>query len=255
MIDLHTHILPGVDDGATDLDMALAMARDAAAKGVTAIAATPHFYELPQWPLVKQKVEELRSEFNNAQIGVELVAGAELMMDLGIMEMDAGEIPTYGDQGKFCLIEFPMRQIPMYAEEVLFDLQTKGIVPIIAHPERYGAIVENPNLALAWLRQGCLIQMNSGSILGRFGSKIQDTAKIMLNCNMVQLVASDGHGSERRRLNLPEAYAALVDIVGQVKARELVEGNPRSILDGDFQPKDEPVEYRKRRRFFFSRFA
>lgn len=77
----------------------------------------------------------------------------------------------------------------------------------------------------------------------------------MLNCNMVQLVASDGHGSERRRLNLPEAYAALVDIVGQVKARELVEGNPRSILDGDFQPKDEPVEYRKRRRFFFSRFA
>ena len=117
MIDLHTHILPGVDDGATDLDMALAMARDAAAKGVTAIAATPHFYELPQWPLVKQKVEELCSEFNNARIGVELVAGAELMMDLGIMEMDAGEIPTYGDQGKFCLIEFPMRQIPMYARK------------------------------------------------------------------------------------------------------------------------------------------
>ena len=77
MIDLHTHILPGVDDGATDLDMALAMARDAAAKGVTAIAATPHFYELPQWPLVKQKVEELRSEFNNAQIGVELAGGAD----------------------------------------------------------------------------------------------------------------------------------------------------------------------------------
>lgn len=255
MIDLHTHILPGVDDGAKNLEMALAMAGNAAASGVTIIAATPHFYELPQWSLVKEKVEELRSEFNKARIGVELVAGAELMMDPGIMDMAARDIPTYADKGKYCLVEFPLQQVPMYAEEVLFDLQTKGIIPIIAHPERYDAVVENPNLALGWLKQGCLIQMNSGSILGRFGSTIQETAKIMLNCNMVQLVASDGHGSERRRLNLPEAYSALVEIVGQARAQALVEDNPRSILAGDFQIKDEPTEYRRKRRFFFSRFA
>ncbi|HHT69054.1 MAG TPA: tyrosine protein phosphatase [Firmicutes bacterium] len=255
MIDLHTHILPGVDDGATDLEMALAMGRFASEGGITTIAATPHFYEIPTWSLVKQKVEELQNEFRNAQIPVDIVPGAELLMDMGIMDMEARDIPTYGDQGKFCLIEFPLQQVPMYAEQVLFNLQTKGITPIIAHPERYGSVVENPNLALGWLRQGCLVQMNSGSILGRFGSAVKETAKIMLTSNMVQLVASDGHGSDRRRLNLPEAFDALVEIVGASRARELVETNPRSILNGDFQLKVEPVEYRKRRRSFFSRFA
>jgi protein-tyrosine phosphatase len=255
MIDLHTHILPGIDDGAVDLDMALAMGRFAAAGGITTIAATPHFYEIPKWSLVKQKVEELQREFTKAQIAVDLVPGAELLMDMGIMDMEAQGIPTYGDGGKFCLIEFPLQQIPLYAEQVLFKLKAKGITPIIAHPERYGAVVEDPNLALGWLRTGCLIQMNSGSILGRFGSSIKETSKIMLTSNMVQMVASDGHGSERRRLNLPDAFEALVEVVGRAMARDLVEANPRSILDGDFQLKVEPVEYRKKRRFFFSRLA
>lgn len=255
MIDLHTHILPSIDDGATDLDMALAMGRCAAAGGITTIAATPHFYEIPQWSLVKQKVKELQKEFIKAQIAVEIVPGAELLMDMALVDMAAGEIPTYGDAGKYCLIEFPLQQIPLYAEQVLFGLQTKGITPIIAHPERYGAVVEDPNLALGWLKTGCLIQMNTGSILGRFGSSIKETAKIMLTSNMVQMVASDGHGSERRRLNLPEAFGALVEIVGRATAKDLVETNPRSILDGDFQLKVQPVEYRKKRRFFFSRLA
>jgi len=256
MIDLHTHILPGIDDGAVDLDMSLAMGRYAEAGGITTIAATPHFYEVRSWPLVKQKVEELQEEFTKAKISIDLVPGAELLMDPGIMQMKAEEIPTYGDGGKYCLIELPLQQIPMYADEVLFNLQTKGITPIIAHPERYGAVVEDPNVALGWLRAGCLIQMNSGSIIGRFGSSIKETAKIMLKCNMVQMVASDGHGAERRRLNLPEAYEVLVGIVGKSKARELVETNPRGILTGDFRLEAEPMEHRKKRRFFFfPRFA
>jgi protein-tyrosine phosphatase len=255
MIDLHTHILPGVDDGATDLGMSLAMGQFAAEAGITALVATPHFYEIPDWSLIKKKVEDLQREFTNRQITVEIVPGAELLMDTGILSMGAGEIPTYADKGKFCLIEFPMHQIPLYAEEVLFGLQSKGITPIIAHPERYGAVVENPNLVLLWLRQGCLIQMNSGSVLGRFGAKIKETAEIMLTANMVQMVASDGHGSERRRLNLPQAYLALREIVGKTTAQDLVETNPGAILSGDFQLKVEPTEYRKKRRFFFSRFA
>ena len=87
MIDLHTHILPGVDDGAADLDMALAMGRSAWEAGITAIAVTPHFYEIPSWSRVKQKVKELQTEFARAQIGVELVPGAELLMDLDLLEM------------------------------------------------------------------------------------------------------------------------------------------------------------------------
>ena len=255
MIDLHTHILPGVDDGAADLETSLAMGRFAEEGGITTVAATPHFYEIPDWSRIKQKVENLRAEYAKAQISVEIVAGAELWMDMDLLNMEAKDIPTYADKGKYCLIEFPMHQIPMYAEQVLFDLQTKGITPIIAHPERYGSVVEDPNLALGWLKQGCLIQMNSGSVLGRFGPAIKQTAEIMLTCNMVQMVASDGHGSDRRRLNLPEAYETLVTIVGKAKAQELVETNPKGILSGDVQPQVEPTEYRKKKRFFFSRFV
>ncbi|HKM43045.1 MAG TPA: CpsB/CapC family capsule biosynthesis tyrosine phosphatase [Limnochordia bacterium] len=255
MIDLHTHILPGVDDGSSNLSMSLAMGHFAEDGGITTLAATPHFHEIPDWSRIKAKVEELKKEFVKAQIPVEIVPGAELLMDMGLLDMAAAEIPTYADNGRFCLIEFPMHQLPMYAEQVLFDLQTKGITPIIAHPERYGAVVENPNLAIGWIRQGCLIQMNSGSLLGRFGSTIKQTAEIMLKCNMVQMVASDGHGSERRRLNLPEAFEALVAIVGESTAQNLVKTNPRGIIDGDFQLKVEPTEYRKKKRFFFSRFV
>lgn len=255
MIDLHTHILPGVDDGATDLEMALAMGRFAADGGITTIAVTPHFYEIPKWSLVQEKVAELRRAFEEAQIAVELVPGAELLLDMDLLDMSVQDIPTYGDQGRFCLVEFPLQQMPIYAEQVLFGLQAKGLTPIIAHPERYGAVMENPNLVLDWLRQGCLIQMNTGSILGRFGPVVQETAMIMLRSHMVQVVASDAHGSVRRRLNLPETFSTLVEIVGESTALDLVQTNPQGILRGDFRLKTEPIEYRKKRRSFFSRLG
>lgn len=251
MIDLHSHILPMVDDGAADLGTSLAMGRFGVEHGLKVLAATPHFHEISDWNLIKEKVKELEHAFVQAGIALNLISGAELLMDLNILEMDAAAIPTYGDKGKFCLIELPLQQIPMYTKQVLFSLQTKGIIPIIAHPERYSAVVEAPNLPLEWLQQGCLIQMNAGSILGRFGTKIQETAQIMLTHNMVQLVASDAHGLERRRLNLPEAHAALVEILGPAHAHELVEINPQGILEGNFQLQRQPEEYRKKRRFFF----
>lgn len=251
MIDLHTHILPAVDDGASDLAEALAMARSGVEEGLTVIAATPHFYEIRDWSRVKEKVKELQAELNKNQIALELVAGAELMLDIDILAMKASDIPTYGDQGKFCLLELPLRQIPIYTEQVLFDLQTKGITPIIAHPERYAAVVENPNVVLDWIKTGSLIQMNTGSILGRFGSQIQETAQIMLTHQMIHFVASDAHGAERRRLNLPDAFPALAQVVGSHMATDLVTNNPRAILQGDFRPQAKPLEYKKKKRFFF----
>lgn len=251
MIDLHSHILPLVDDGAVDLEMALAMGRFGVEHGLKAIAATPHFHELPSWSQIKTKVFELQQEFHKAGIDLELIAGAELLMDTEIAEMAKSEIPTFGDRGQVCLVELPLQQIPIYTSDVLFSLQTKGITPVIAHPERYAAIGEDPNLALKWLETGCLIQMNAGSILGRFGSKVQETARIMLTHQMVQLVASDAHGLERRRLNLPDAYEVLVELVGLEHANELVRENPRAILAGDVRLNRQPQEYRKKRRFFF----
>ena len=251
MIDLHTHILPTVDDGATDLSMSLAMGNFGVEHGVTKVAATPHFYSIPDWSSIKEKVVELQKEFDNARIPIELVAGAEIFVDNSILELDKEDIPTYGDDGVYCLIELPMQQVPIYTEQVIFHLQTNGITPIIAHPERYGQVVEDPNVVFDWLKLGCLIQLNVGSILGRFGTRIKETSEIMLTHNMVHLVASDAHGSERRRLNLPEAYEELTKVVGKEKAMDLVRTNPNSILEGNFHPTEEPLKYKKKKRFFF----
>lgn len=251
MIDLHTHILPEVDDGADDLQMSLAMGNSGVERGVVKVAATPHYYSIPNWALIKKKVAELQSELDKANISIELIAGAEMFIDMDILQLEKEDIPTYGDQGNYCLIELPMQQIPLYTEQIIFDLQIKGITPIIAHPERYRQVVEDPNTVLKWLSLGCLIQMNAGSILGSFGSKIKETSEIMLTHNMVHLVASDAHGLERRRLNLPEAYDELTKVVGETAAKDLVQTNPSRILTGDFHCTEEPQEYRKKRRFFF----
>ncbi len=124
-----------MDDGAPDLETALAMARFGQKNGLSTIAATPHFNFITAWSSVKLQVAKLRRALAEEGIEVEVVPGAELYIDLELAAMEAREIPTYGDRGgQYCLIEFPMYQIPIYTEQVLFALQTKGIVPIIAHP-------------------------------------------------------------------------------------------------------------------------
>jgi len=251
VIDLHTHILPAVDDGAPDLETALAMGEEGEKQGLKVIAATPHFDLDSDWGRVQKKTEELQKELTAAGIAVELVAGAELLIDPAILEMAASDIPTYGNKGNYCLIEFPFSQIPLYIEEVLFSLLAKGITPIIAHPERYLPVVADPNIVLAWLRQGSLIQMNSGSILGRFGSKVQRTAEIMLKHNMVQLLGSDAHGLERRPLNLAAGFLAAKKVIGGEAALKLVQTHPAAILRGERFRVEQPREYKRRRRFRF----
>lgn len=250
MIDLHTHILPAVDDGPADVETALAMARDGVERGLTVVAATPHFLNPITWADIQEKVKELRQHLAQAEIPLELVPGAELMLDTDLFQLEPGEIPTYGDAGRFCLIEFPMGYLPMYTDEVLFDLQTKGITPIIAHPERYAAVMENPSMVFGWLEQGCLVQVNTGSILGRFGREVVAAAEILLTHDWAQFVASDGHSMRRRPLDLPEAHTALVKLLGAQRARELVEDNPREMLAGSFAVKRQPREYVKKRRLF-----
>ncbi|HOQ72808.1 MAG TPA: tyrosine protein phosphatase [Limnochordia bacterium] len=256
MIDLHVHILPGVDDGPPTLEEALAMGRVGEERGLKVVAATPHFFGQLSWATVQQKVAELREEFARAQVSLELVAGAELMLDLSLLDLAPEEIPTYGGQGRFCLIEFPFQELPVYTDDVLFDLQTKGITPIIAHPERYRGVLQDPNTALGWLERGCLLQVNTGSILGRFGSTVQEAAEILLTHDMAQFVASDAHSVQRRTLDLPQAHGVLVELLGAERAEELVAANPRAVLAGDFAPRRPPQQYRRKRRFFsFRRFS
>lgn len=233
------------------MNVALAMAEEAVKGGVTVAAATPHFFQLPDWEKIQSLTAVLQHELDRAGIPLRVVAGGELFMDIEILDMAPSQIPAYGANGRYCLLEFPMQQVPLYAEQVLFSLQTKGVTPIIAHPERYVAVMNDPNLVLHWIELGCAIQMNTGSILGRFGPKVHETAKILLEHDMVHVLATDGHGVRRRGMNLPQAYGAVEELVGKDSALALVQGNPELIIQGEPISLEGARRYKKRKRFWF----
>lgn len=248
MIDLHTHILPGVDDGADSLQMSTQMAEAASEDGVTHIVATPHYDAIPNWAQIKEKVTTLQEKVASACPDIRILPGAELYLDPYLESLSKEDIPTYGDLGNHCLLEFPLRDIPGYAEQIVFSLQVKGITPILAHPERYAPLVCDPNKLTKWLELGCLVQVNTGSILGMFGKEVQKTAEIFLTHQMAQFVASDAHSIGRRRVNLAETISALE--VLELDAQLLTTTNPQQIIDGNQVRVDNYQRYKPRKRFW-----
>ncbi len=249
MIDLHTHILPGIDDGARDAAMALRMAQQAVERGIEVVAATPHFMNLT-WDQVRAETEKLRKLLADHRISLTVVAGAELFVDPGLMDLAKDNIPTYNDAGKYCLIEFPMLELPSYIDQVLFSLQVKGITPIIAHPERNRVVIREPNLVAHWIGSGCLIQINANSLLGNFGADVQRIAEIMLQHQMVHFIASDAHSVNNRGFYLDRSVESAWRLVTRETAALLVSGNPARVIAGEQVEVPEVISYRPQRRFW-----
>jgi protein-tyrosine phosphatase len=202
VIDLHTHILPGVDDGVETEEEAVEVARDAVEQGVDKLVATPHYLadgSNLSVAEIKRRVKELQQVMNEQGIEIEILPGMEIYLtqDLG-KKAKNGQLLGLNDSD-YLLIELPMNRVPAYTENVLYDLQVLGYQPIIAHPERYSAVQKDPNVVYQWLKSGTLAQLNGGSLLGMFGSRVQETAELLVENNLVQLVASDLHSNNRRR--------------------------------------------------------
>lgn len=250
MIDLHCHILPCVDDGANDMAVALQMAEQAVAQQISIIAATPHFHDLT-WQIIRQKVEQLNQAINDHEIDLQVIPGAELFVDPDISNMEIDDIPTYNNNGRYCLIEYPMWQTPHYDQQVLFSLKVKGITPIIAHPERYKSVIDNPNIISKWVDNQCLIQINAGSVVGMFGETIKETAEILLEHKMVHLIASDAHSAGRRGFMLSRSYDRACELIGRHAATELVDKNPSLVIEGGAIRVPDVIEYQRRKRFWF----
>lgn len=251
MIDLHSHILPSIDDGAANISVSLAMAKQAVEHQISVLAATPHFRRGVSWAVIKDQVEQLNLTLQQHNIDLKVIPGAELFVDPDLINCDKEAIPTYNDNGRYCLLEFPMLEIPHYVEQVLFSLKVKGITPVIAHPERYKEIIKDPNIAANWVETGCLIQVNAGSLTGMFGEKIQKTSKLMLEHKMVHLIASDAHSPNRRGLILDQGYKSAVKIIGDEDAWNLVKTTPEAIVAGSSVDIPEVLNYRRRKRFWF----
>lgn len=234
MIDLHCHLLPGIDDGAPNLAASLAMARIALADGITVTACTPHIYPgmyENNGPAIRQAISALQAQLADANIALQLTCGADthIAPDL-VAGLRSGRVPTLHDS-RYFLLEPPHHVAPPRLEETVFQLMAAGYVPVITHPERLSWIEDRYVSFIDLARQGAWLQVTAGSLTGRFGSGAQYWGERLLDEGWVHILATDSHGVERRPPLLAEGRRAAERWVGAKEAEHLVQTRPQGILN------------------------
>lgn len=233
MIDIHTHILPGLDDGATDLNDTLDMARAACAEGITTIIATPHHangtYTNLANDIAKHTLsvnERLRAE----GVPVTVMAGQEIRVHDDLLEAwHRQELLPLAGSG-YVLLEMPSSRIPKSMGELIHELNVMKLKPIIAHPERNAEVVQHPERLAELVEAGAFAQVTTHSLLGGFGRKIEQSAWTLLKKGYIHIVSSDAHHIERRGFRLGEAYAAIERTMGE-KWVHYLQSNARYVLE------------------------
>lgn len=225
MIDFHSHILHGVDDGAKDENMTIDMLRLAERSGTTEIIATPHFFRgrfQVSYKDIKKSVEELKTLAKDNGINIEIHCGQEVYYTDRILEsFNCGDIATI-ENSRYMLIELSLRKFEI--EQVIndiYELQLKGIIPIIAHPERYKTFIQCPQLINRFIEEGFLFQLNTGSITGDFGREVKKTAEIFVKHKIYSAIGSDAHRVNVRTTDMSTGIKA-VDKIKPGYAKEMV---------------------------------
>lgn len=230
MIDIHCHILPGIDDGATDLECALAMCRIAAADGIRKIVATPHINTtLTPAGEITDRIAQLNDQLTAGGLPLEILAGADVSA-----RIDPALLSPYAINGtNYILIEFPHTHLPRNAGEIVFQFTINGFRPIITHPERNPSILQDPRLLFALTDAGCLVQITASSLTGEFGLGIEECARYLVKKKVVHFLATDAHSPDYRRPVLSEALEKAGKLIGREQAARLVTTNPTAVLAGE----------------------
>lgn len=259
MIDLHCHILPGLDDGAQTLEDSLAMARLALKDGIDTIVATPHLFKggatLPEEDSFAGKKRELESALQGERIAVSLKMGAEVRVSHTLMsEVERNRKRLVINDSAYMFIEFPTDHVFPSVRGLVFELMSAGVLPIIAHPERNAVLARRPELLYDLVRMGALAQANRGSFLGLYGRMAADAAGLFLKYNLIHFIASDGHNTGSLAPILSDAVKRAELLVGSEGALALVDANPRAVLEDREVPYlPSPVDPRKSKKSFHLR--
>lgn len=253
MIDIHSHILHGIDDGARSLEDSLAMAELAVAEGITHILATPHHkngkFENIKHDIIKH-VNDLQDELDKRHIDLTVFPGQEVRLYGEVLDDIEKDEILFTDEGNhYLLIEFPTMTIPAYAETLFFQIQQNGITPVIVHPERNQEIIENPDILLDFVEKGALAQLTASSYLGVFGKEIAKVSKQLIEANLVHVLASDAHNTRGRAFNMKEAFAKIEKEFGKEKKTYFLE-NAKNIINGDLFNPEPPTTVKQKKKFF-----
>lgn len=234
MIDIHSHIIPNVDDGSKSIDETVKLIKEAVDAGFTDVILTSHYipqgYETDAKELTIWR-EKLQDAITKENISLNLHTGMEVYITEEIVDrLEQGKLLTLANS-KYLLMELPLNTKVQYLSDIIFRLINKNIVPIIAHPERYSIVQKDPSIVKSWINQGCMLQCNFGSILGLYGKTAKKTIKYLLKNDLVHFFGTDVHKKETIYIKVQTATKKIKKIVGADKLEELTNTNARYILE------------------------
>lgn len=246
MIDLHSHIIPCVDDGSASLEESIALINEAKKAGFKGIFLTSHYIHNDNYISTPEERDLLRAKLDEYNLGVKLYSGAEIFVIPEIKSLLInGNVQTL-NKSKYVLIELPLNQKITRLKDIIYDILSLHLIPIIAHPERYSFVQEDPNTLLELLEMGALMQSNYASIIGFYGKSAQNTVKILLKHNMIHFFGTDTHRANTIYPQINTIKAELIKIIGKEKFIELSETNPKCVVEDDCISVEEPLTYRKK---------
>lgn len=251
MIDIHSHILYGIDDGSKDIENSVNMAKEAEKNGITHICCTPHYLEpeyTSNWKDNEKRLEALKKRLKEENIDVELRLGNEIFVTENTVEDLKEQRAIKLNESRYVLVEFPMVNELKCAEKIIDKLILKGYKVIIAHPERYKYVQANPDYIIPYLDKGVIFQSNVGSIIGMYGEGARVCLNTLLKREMIQVLATDTHKTNSVYYKLDKISSKLKEKITEEYFEELTLNNPLKILnDEEFQVR----KYKKKKRFIF----
>lgn len=248
MIDMHTHILPNIDDGSNNIEESIEMLKEAQEAGFTGLVSTSHFIE-ESYNTTSKEREELINNINNKlileNINIKIYNGAEAYISNNLNELINKSILPTINGSRYLLMELPMNSEIIYLDEIIGSLKQNGIIPIIAHPERYSYVQKNPNMLAKLIEQGVLFQANYASIIGKYGKQAEKTIKKLLKSNMIHFLGTDAHRSKSVYIQMNIILKKIEKLIGKEKLEKISTINPTKVINNKEIEIDEPTKIKK----------
>ncbi|WP_181346888.1 tyrosine-protein phosphatase [Thalassobacillus sp. CUG 92003] len=250
MIDIHSHILPGVDDGAATIDDSLAMAKSAIEDGIDTIVATPHHcngqYNNYKRDIMK-RLYELNNALNQANLPLTILPGQETRIHGDMTQaLEDDDILSINNTNTYVFVELPSDQVPRYTKQLLFNILRQGYMPIIVHPERNAKLVKEPHLLYEFVQNGAFTQVTAASVCGHFGKNVKKFSQQLIEANLAHVIATDAHNTTSRGFCLSEAYQSIETEYGAAVSYFFHE-NAKFVVEGEMLAADSPQPIKRKR--------